>query len=180
MATTLATIFSSEWGATGATLFLLGGAAALVSTNLAQIAGWPCLVDDAVRICLPRAASGWSPIARRRAWLVFYLVGSMAVVYLMGDEPVALVKFAAVVDGVLLTPIQALAMLIGLYWIMPRMFQPNVAAKLKPGIWIGVGLTVSFLVFSYFCAVQLSETMSGVDRPLPIAQLPIAQRESSQ
>lgn len=166
---TLAQIFADRWGQTGATLFLVGGAAALVSTQLAQVAGWPYLLDDCVRICLPRVVAGWSPLARRRAWLVFYLLASMTIVYTLGFKPVLLVKLGAVVEGLVLTPLQALAMLVGLYWVMPRLFRPEVAERLKPGPLIGVGLAVSFLVFSYFCVVQLPRVLFNESKPKPAA-----------
>ncbi|TWT99828.1 Natural resistance-associated macrophage protein [Botrimarina colliarenosi] len=161
VALTLATIFGDQWGAAGATLFLVGGAAALVSTQLAQVAGWPYLMDDCVRLCLPRAVAGWTPLARRRGWLVFYVLFSMTIVYTLGYQPVALVKFAAIAEGLLLTPLQALAMLVGLYWVLPRMFRPEVARQLRPSPAIGVGLAVAFLVFSYFCVVQLPRVLLG-------------------
>ncbi|MEQ8848240.1 Nramp family divalent metal transporter [Botrimarina sp.] len=154
VATTLAEVFGGQWGSTGATLFLVGGAAALLSTQIAQITGWPMLLDDCVRICLPRIAAGKSPLRRRRFWLGFYLLTSMTIVHQFGEKPVALVKTAAIADGLLLTPVQALAVLVGLYWVMPRLFTPEVARRLRPGPWIGVGLVASFVVFTYFCVVQ--------------------------
>ncbi|MEO1498076.1 MAG: Nramp family divalent metal transporter [Planctomycetota bacterium] len=161
VATTLAEVFGAEWGATGATLFLVGGAAALVSTQLAQVAGWPFLLDDCLRLCLPRMTTWGTPLRRRRAWLVFYLLTSMTVVYTLGYEPVSLVRFAAVLEGLVLTPLQAAAMLIGLYWVLPRLFAADTAKRLTPGPTIGVLLAVSFLVFSYFCVVQLPRVLVG-------------------
>lgn len=152
---TLANLFGSEWGTVGAGLFLWGGAAALVSTQLAQVAGWPYLLDDCVRLCLPRVGARWSPLARRRVWLVFYLIASMTIVYSLGYRPVALIRVAAVLEGLVLTPLQALVVLVGVYAVMPRMFTEEVGRRLRPGPWIGIGLAVSFLVFSYFCVVQL-------------------------
>ncbi|QDT67358.1 Natural resistance-associated macrophage protein [Planctomycetes bacterium MalM25] len=158
---TLARIFGDDWGSSGASLFLFGGAAALISTQLAQVAGWPYLLDDCTRICLPSLVAGWSPLTRRRAWLVFYLIASMTVVYTLGFKPVALVKLGAVVEGLILTPIQAAAMLVGLYWVMPKLLSPAAAERLKPGPLIGVGLVLSCLVFSYFCIVQLPRALWG-------------------
>lgn len=161
VAFTLATIFGSEWGSTGATLFLIGGAAALVSTQIAQVTGWPYLLDDCVRICMPGMVARWSPTVRRRTWLGFYLLASMTIVHQLGYKPVALVQVSAVLEGLMLTPLQALAMLVGLYWVMPRLYRPEIAARLKPGPLIGVGLAVSFLVFTYFCAIQISSVLMG-------------------
>lgn len=151
----LAEVFRNDWGATGATLFLVGGAAALLSTQIAQVTGWPYLMDDCARLCLPsKSPAKWPPLKRRRAWIAFYLVSTVTVVAASDSQAVELVRTAAVVEGLLLTPVQALAMLIGLYWVMPRLFTPEVAQRLRPGPWIGVGLVVSFVVFTYFCVVQ--------------------------
>lgn len=155
VAITLAQIFGESWGQAGATLFLMGGAAALISTQLAQVAGWPYLVDDAVRLCLPGLASRWSTLTRRRAWLVFYLIMSMTIVYQLGYRPVGLVKLAAVAEGLLLTPLQAIAVLLGLYWILPKLYQPEVGRLLRPSPVIGIGLLASAAFFSYFCVIQL-------------------------
>lgn len=161
VALTLARLFSEEWGRAGRTLFLVGGAAALVSTQFAQVAGWPMLMDDCVRLCVPAAVRGWPPATRRRAWLVFYLVASMTVVATLGYRPVALVKVAAVLEGLLLTPLQALAMLAGLYLVLPRLYSAEVARMLRPGPAIGLGLVASFLVFGYFCVAQLPAVLAG-------------------
>lgn len=158
---TLANLFGADWGSTGAQLFLYGGAAALISTQLAQVAGWPYLLDDCVRLCLPRVGAGWSPLARRRCWLVFFLVASMTLVYSLGYRPVALVRIAAVLEGLVLTPLQAIVMLVGLYVVAPRLYREEARERLSPGPWIGIGLCVSFLVFSYFCVVQLPKVLVG-------------------
>ena len=67
----------------------------------------------------------------------------------------ALVKFAAIFEGLLLTPLQAILILIALYYVMPRFFKPDVARILRPHWTIAAGLIVSFLFFSYFCIYQL-------------------------
>lgn len=161
VALTIARIFGDNWGSVGATLFLVGGGAALVSTQLAQVAGWPYLLDDCVRLCLPSVASVGSPLARRRAWLVFYLLASMTIVFTLGYKPVALVQIAALMEGLLLTPIQAIALLVGLYLVLPKLYSTEVGQRLRPGPAIGVGLTIAFLVFSYFCVAQLPRVLLG-------------------
>jgi hypothetical protein len=159
VALTLAELFRRDWGAAGATMFLIGGAAALVSTQFGQVVGWPALMDDAVRLAMPglfaRSLCRWRPLVRRRAWLVFYLLASMTIVYTLGYKPVALVRVAAVLEGLVLTPFQALALLWGLYWVTPRMFSGEAARIVRPGLLMGVALAASFLVFTYFCVAQL-------------------------
>ncbi|NIA30660.1 MAG: hypothetical protein GWP06_12210 [Actinobacteria bacterium] len=46
VAVKLSSIFSSKWGAFGGTIFMLAGAAALVGTQIGQLAGWPRLLAD--------------------------------------------------------------------------------------------------------------------------------------
>ncbi|MBN2011324.1 hypothetical protein JW960_18410 [candidate division KSB1 bacterium] len=53
VAITLSTLFSSHWGKFSGILFMIGGAAALISTQIGQLAGWPRLLADSFRICLP-------------------------------------------------------------------------------------------------------------------------------
>ncbi|MGL4513776.1 MAG: Nramp family divalent metal transporter [Lacipirellulaceae bacterium] len=165
VALTLAELFRRDWGQFGATMFLVGGAAALVSTQFGQVVGWPCLLDDAVRLAMPglfaRRLSRWSALARRRAWLAFFLLSSMTIVYTLGYKPVALVRVAAVLEGLLLTPLQALAMIVGLYWVMPRMFRGEAARLVTPSPLLGVALTVSLLAFTYFCVAQLPAVLMG-------------------
>ena len=52
LAVDLSNIFASKWGKFGGFLFMLGGTAALVSTQVGQQAGWPRLLADSFRIML--------------------------------------------------------------------------------------------------------------------------------
>jgi Mn2+/Fe2+ NRAMP family transporter len=165
VALTLAELFRRDWGPFGATMFLVGGAAALVSTQFGQVVGWPALMDDAVRLAMPglfaRTLSGWRPLVRRRAWLVFYLLASMTIVYTFGYKPVALVRVAAGLEGLLLTPLQALVMIVGIYWVMPRMFRGEAARLVRPSPLLGLALALSFAAFTYFCVAQLPRVWMG-------------------
>jgi Mn2+/Fe2+ NRAMP family transporter len=150
----LSSIFSSRWGHVGGLLFLISGAAALVSTQIGQMAGWPRLLADACRICIP----GFRRIAWKtqfRLFLVLFFVTNMTIVYSFGLKPVVLVKLGAVLDGLLLTPLQALWVGIGLYVVMPRVLSAEAWKVLRPHWIFGVGLLVAFLVFGYFCVFQL-------------------------
>ncbi|MHC4675002.1 MAG: Nramp family divalent metal transporter, partial [Planctomycetota bacterium] len=53
VALTLSRIFSDQWGRFGGLLFLLAGSAAMVSTLVGQLSGWPRLLADCVRIVYP-------------------------------------------------------------------------------------------------------------------------------
>ena len=151
----LSEIFSSKWGSTGGFLFLLGGTAALVGTQVGQLAGWPRLLADAFRICIPAFNRRFAWIVQFRMFLVFFFLSNMIIVYSFNYRPVVLVKLGALLDGLLLTPLQAIWILIGLYIVMPRLYRPEVGKMLRPKWILAAGLIIAFLVFGYFCVVQL-------------------------
>jgi hypothetical protein len=86
---------------------------------------------------------------------VFFFLSNMIIVYSFNYRPVVLVKLGALLDGLLLTPLQAIWILIGLYAVMPRLFRPDVGKMLRPNWVLAAGLIIAFLVFGYFCIVQL-------------------------
>ncbi|MFB3904122.1 MAG: Nramp family divalent metal transporter [Acidobacteriota bacterium] len=154
VALTLSTIFSSRWGEIGGVLFLISGAAALISTQIGQLAGWPRLLADACRICVP----GFKRIPWKtqfRLFLLFFFLSNMIIVFTFGLKPVVLVKLAAVLDGLLLTPLQAIWVMIGLYFIMPRLLSDAARPVLRPHWVFAAGLLLAFLVFGYFCVFQI-------------------------
>ncbi|NQT26532.1 Nramp family divalent metal transporter [candidate division KSB1 bacterium] len=154
VAVSLSTLFSSRWGSAGGFLFLLSGLFALVGTQMGQMAGWPRLLADSFRLCVP----GFNRIKWKiqfRAFLLFFLCTNMIIVFTLGLKPVFLVKIGAVLDGLLLTPLQAFWVAIGLYWIMPRMLSKDAARVLKPHWILAAGLVTAFLVFGYFCVFQI-------------------------
>ncbi len=154
LAVELSNIFSTRWGATGGLLFMIGALAALIGTQIGQLAGWPRLLADSFRICIPRFSRlKWK--VQFRGFLVFFFITNMTIIYVLGYRPVFLVKLSAILDGLLLTPLQALWVFAGLYMVQPRLFSREVARILKPHPVIGAGLIVSFLVFAYFCIYQI-------------------------
>ena len=154
LAQELSAIFSSKWGKTGGLLFMIGGLAALFSTQIGQLAGWPRLLADSFRICIPRFSRiKWK--TQFRAFLVFFFITNMTIIYALGFQPVILVKLSAILDGLLLTPLQAVWVFTGLYFVQPKLFSKEVTRLLKPNPLIGAGLIISFLVFSYFCIYQI-------------------------
>ena len=66
-----------------------------------------------------------------------------------------MIKLAALLDGLLLTPLQALWIFIGLYVVLPRLYKPEIGRMLRPGWLIGAGLAIAVLVFGYFCIALL-------------------------
>ncbi len=154
VATTLSTIFSSNWGALGGFLFLLAGTSALIGTQIGQLAGWPRLLSDACRIVFPFFGRlEWK--RQFRIFLLFFVCTNMIIVFTLGYEPVVLVKIGAVLDGLLLTPLQALWVAIGLYWILPRLLSTEAWQVLFPHWIFGFGLVIAFLLFGYFCLAQI-------------------------
>ena len=155
VATTLATIFSSQWGALGGFLFLMSATIALIGTQIGQLAGWPRLLADAFRICVPWFQKTFRWQIQFRIFLIFFLLTNMVIVYSFGLKPVIIVQAGAIMDGLLLTPLQAIWVAIGLYYIMPKMFNKEAWNIIKPHWVFAIGLIVAFIVFGYFCVFQI-------------------------
>ena len=155
VAITLSEIFSANWGKVGAFLFLLAGAAALLSTQIGQLAGWPRLLTDCCRICLPSITKKYSWKTQYRFFLVVFFFTSMVIIYTLGYQPVYLIKAGSVLDGLLLTPLQAICVAIGLFIVLPKVLSPEASRILKPSWIFLLGLAAAFLVFTYFCIFQI-------------------------
>jgi len=155
VAITLSTIFASKWGTVGGFVFLLTGAAALIGTLTVQLAGWPRLLADAFRICIPRFQERMTWKAQFRFFLLFFFVTNVTIVLVFGREPVFLVKTGAICDGLLLTPLQAIWVAVGLFIVMPKLLSREAAIILKPHWSLAVFLLLGFLVFGYFCVFQI-------------------------
>jgi Mn2+/Fe2+ NRAMP family transporter len=152
---TLSTIFSTSWGNIGGIAFTLSGVAALTGTLLAQLAGWPRLLADSFRISIPRFAEKFEWKLQFRIFLVFFFITNIIIVFTLGLRPVFLVKLGAIFDGLLLTPLQALWVGIGLFVVLPKLFSKESYAIIKPHWLFAVVLLISFLVFGYFCIFQM-------------------------
>ena len=161
VAFTLSKVFSDKWGPVGGFLFILAGTVALVSTNTGQLAGWPRLLADSFRICIPGVAKKFSWKKQFRFFLLFFLCANMVIVFFFEESPVVLVKISAIFEGLLLTPVQALLVAIGLFIVMPKMLSTEAASVLKPSRIFAVGLIIAFLVFGYFCVVQMPSVLFG-------------------
>jgi len=151
----LSTIFSTKWGSFGGTLFLLSGAAALIGTQVGQLAGWPRLLADSFRICIPNFQKKFVWKTQFRIFLLFFFCTNMIIVFTLGFKPVALVKMGAVLDGLLLTPLQAIWVAIGLFVVLPKLLSKEAKEILQPHWIFAVGLIIAFLVFGYFCIFQI-------------------------
>jgi Mn2+/Fe2+ NRAMP family transporter len=151
----LSRLFSDRWGPVGGFLFILAGTVALISTNTGQLAGWPRLLADSFRICLPSLAKKFSWKKQFRFFLLFFLCANMVIVFFFEKSPVVLVKVSAIFEGLLLTPLQAIWVAIGLFIVMPKLLSAEAARILKPNWIFAVGLIIAFVVFAYFCIFQM-------------------------
>ena len=151
----LSQLFSSRWGQVGGFLFMLAGAAALISTQVGQLAGWPRLLADSCRICIPGFNKKFAWKTQFRFFLIFFIFANMIIIFCFKKKPVAIVKTGAILDGLLLTPLQAIWVAIGLFVVMPKILSKEAARILKPSWLFAVGLIIAFLVFGYFCIFQI-------------------------
>ena len=159
VAFTLSKVFSDRWGSVGGFLFILAGATALISTSTGQLAGWPRLLADSCRICIPGVAKKFSWKTQFRFFLLFFLCANMVIVFFFEKSPVVLVKISAIFEGLLLTPLQAIWVAIGLFVVMPKLLSKEAFKILKPSWSFAVGLIIAFLVFGYFCVVQMPSVL---------------------
>ena len=74
----------------------------------------------------------------------------------MGLKPVFIIKISAILEGLLLTPFQALAVLFGLSWVLPRLLSPGTYKILKPHWILNAGLVMATVVFGYFCLFKMT------------------------
>lgn len=150
----LSRLFSLQWGRLGGVLFLVAGASALVSTQLGQLAGWPRLLADCVRNLHPPFGR-LAPATQFRLFLCLFLVTNLAICALFGTNPVFLVKLGAICDGLILVPLQALAVGYGLYFAQRRLLSAEAHEVLRPGWFHAPILLAAFLIFGYFCIFQV-------------------------
>jgi Mn2+/Fe2+ NRAMP family transporter len=161
VAFTLSKVFSDRWGPVGGFLFILAGATALISTSTGQMAGWPRLLADSCRICIPGFNKKFAWKTQFRFFLLFFLCANMVIVFFFEESPVVLVKISAIFEGLLLTPLQAIWVAIGLFVVMPKLLSAEAARVLRPNRIFAVGLIIAFLVFGYFCVVQMPSALFG-------------------
>jgi len=155
VATTLAHIFASKWGAFGGFIFMISATVALVGTQIGQLAGWPRLLADSFRICIPGFQKKFSWKTQFRGFLLFFLFTNIVIVFSLGLKPVIIIQLSAILDGLLLTPLQAIWVAIGLYVVMPKLFKEEAREILRPHWIFAVGLVIAFIVFGYFCIFQI-------------------------
>jgi Mn2+/Fe2+ NRAMP family transporter len=160
VAMTLSTLFGEQWGVWGAHMFILAGLAAMLSTLLGQFAGWPRLLSDCARILFPGKIT-WPWKRQVQFVLVAYGIVNMAIIFYFSKSPVLLVKTGAILDGLLLTPLQAIVVIVSLYFLMPTYFRPEVRPLIRANKLMLPGLILALVIFTYFCVVQIPQEFSG-------------------
>jgi hypothetical protein len=142
----LAAIFGAQWGRSGEILFILAGCTALFSTLIGQLAGWPRLLSDGSRICIPKFGRlQWK--TQFRLFLVALLGINFLITFALGGGPVKLIQTAAFIEGVLLLPLQALAGLVAIYFVLPKLLSEEASHILRPSKIFAVALTVGAIVY---------------------------------
>jgi len=160
VATDLARIFGEHGGRWGANLFIIAALAAMLSTMIGQFSGWPRLLTDCARILFP-ATARWPWKLKFRTILVVIATTNMGIIYTLGAQPVFLVQMSAILDGLLLTPLQAIAVGLSLYIVMPRMFSDEVRPLLRAHKVFAVGLALAFVLYTFFCIYKLIEMVQS-------------------
>ncbi len=160
MADTLSRVFSTRWDWLGGFVFKLCGAVAMVSTLVGQLAGWPRLTADACRICFPAFSKRFVWKVQFRMFLIFFFLSSMVVVFVLGLQPIFLLKLSSILEGVLLTALQAVWVGVGLFIVMPKMLSKDAYEVLKPNWIFAAGLLVTFAFFGYVCVVRIPVTLA--------------------
>jgi len=155
----LSRVFARDWGRIGGVIFMITGASALVATQIGQLAGWPRLLADSFRICFPGLGKRCSWKVQFRFFLVFFFITNFIIVGLFKGRPVILIMFSSVIDGLLLTPLQAVWVAVAMYFIMPKMLSSEARRILKPHWIFAVGLVAAFLLFGYVCIFQIPTTL---------------------
>jgi Mn2+/Fe2+ NRAMP family transporter len=154
LASELSRVFSERWSRAGGTLFILAGAAAMISTQLGQFAGWPRLLADCFRNVYRRFGR-LAPTRQFRLFLCLFVVTNLVIIAALGTDPIRLVKLGAIFDGLLLVPLQALAVAWGLFAAQKKLLSPAAWELLRPRWYHAAGLILAFLVFAYFCVFQV-------------------------
>jgi Mn2+/Fe2+ NRAMP family transporter len=150
LAVELSNLFATKWGKIGGFLFMLGGTSALIATQIGQQSGWPRLLADSFRICIPGFGNlSWKK--QYRGFLLFFFITNMTIVFALGLQPVALLKAGAIIDGLILTPLQAVWVFAGIFIVQKRLFSKEASEILKPHWFFGLMLILAAGVFTYFC-----------------------------
>jgi Mn2+/Fe2+ NRAMP family transporter len=158
VALTLSRLFSDRWGALGGKLFIVAGSAAMVSTLIGQLCGWPRLLSDCLRIVYPPFSRlQWK--TQFRGFLILFVATNLLAITFF--DPVRLVQLGGQLDGILLTPIQALAILAGFVFVLPRLVPAQVRKDVRLGLPLSIMMVIAGLVFGILCVVVLPANLKA-------------------
>ena len=142
----LASIFGEQWGRYGELLFITAGCTALFSTLTGQLAGWPRLLSDGARICIPKFGRiEWKK--QFHFFLITLLSINFIITFALGLRPVKLIQTAAFIEGVLLLPLQALGGLVAIFFVLPKLLSEEAHRILQPSKIFAVALTIGAIVY---------------------------------
>ena len=153
--------------------WVLAAVAALVGTLLGQLAGWPRLLADAFRLAIPAVHRRFEWKTQFRFFLLLFFATNMAIVYTMQRNPIGIVQTAAVLDGILLTALQALWVGLGLYVVLPRLLPREAWDVLRPSPVFAVGLAAGFIVFGFLTVTEAIPQILALSRVEPIGEWPL-------
>jgi hypothetical protein len=77
----------------------------------------------------------------------------------LGVKPIFLLKLSSVLEGVLLTGLQAVLVAVGLFIVMPKMLSKEAYEVLRPSKIFAVGLIITALFFGYVCIIYIPVTI---------------------
>lgn len=161
VAVTCSNIFSAHWGRVGGMLFLAAGSAALLSTLVGVLSGWPRMLADCVRIVYP--PFGQLPPARQlHGFLLFFVATNLLAVLFF--SPVKMIQVASQLDGILLTPVQAAAILVAFFVILPRLVGTELGRSLRPGKLLLALLVLAALVFGSLGILIIPGSLASIIR----------------
>jgi hypothetical protein len=159
MADVLSEVFARRWDAVGGFLFKLCGAVAMISTLMGQLAGWPRLLADSCRLCIPGFDRRLRWKTQFRIFLIMFFCTSVLIVCVLGRQPISLLKVSSILEGVLLIALQAAAVGIGLFFVMPKMLSKEAYGVLKPGWIFAAGLLGTLIFYGYLCVTQVPRAL---------------------
>lgn len=159
MADVLSEIFARRWDAVGGFLFKLCGAVAMVSTLMGQLAGWPRLLADSCRLCIPGFNRKLRWKTQFRIFLVMFFCTSALIACILSEKPISMLKLSSILEGVLLIALQAAAVGIGLFFVMPKMLSKEAYGVLKPGWIFAAGLLGTLAFYGYLCVTQVPRAL---------------------
>ncbi|HHY45885.1 MAG TPA: Nramp family divalent metal transporter [Firmicutes bacterium] len=131
---TLSKTFTEVLGPGAKWLYLIGAWAVIYSTMATVYDGYARLIDNSIKICLPNWRQYLSiPLLwRYRIWVLYGTLTNFVLVYMFSAIPVGFLQAASWVEGTYLLPIVAFGIAYLTRVILPRLYPPEMADKVRP------------------------------------------------